>query len=439
MRRCLPPLAFLSALLAAVLTSPVALAQPDLRGHGGPVRALAITPNGALALSGSFDQSAILWSLERGRALAILRAHDGSVNAVAAISDSLFATGGEDGRVALWKAGSDSPVRIQRLHDAPVASLAVSRDGRRLASAGWDRVVVVTDVESGARLDRLEGHRDNVNAVAPLPDGGWASASYDLTLRLWSAGATAPIVVEFDTPLNALAVLPDGRAAVGGADGSVRIVSPQGKQIARIEAAPTPIIAIAVSHDGASIAAASPRGAVALINAQTLRVRANLTGPGLPVWSLAFAPDGHVLFTGGGDRLVRRWDARTGEHIGAVLAERPSDDFAALGPLAKTRGAEVYRACAVCHTLHPDDENRAGPTLYGVFGRKAGAAPGYNYSEAFRRLDLIWTRETISRLFEIGPQAYTPGTKMPEQTVPDADDRAALMDFLEAATKSRVR
>jgi cytochrome c len=208
-------------------------------------------------------------------------------------------------------------------------------------------------------------------------------------------------------------------------------VGADGKHAGRVEAARAPVIALGASPDGTSLAAASPRGAVALIDVASLRVRQTLTGPGLPVWSLAWSPDAATLFTGGGDRLVRRWNPRTGEHIGAVLAERPPDDFAGLG---ESRGAEVFRACAVCHTLRPDDENRAGPTLHGIFGRRAGTAPGYNYSQAFRELDLVWTPETVSRLFEIGPQAYTPGTKMPEQTVNNPEDRAALIEFLKATT-----
>ena len=123
--------------------------------------------------------------------------------------------------------------------------------------------------------------------------------------------------------------------------------------------------------------------------------------------------------------------ASPGEHIGAVLAERPADDLAGLG---ESRGADVFRACAVCHTLRPDDENRAGPTLHGVFGRRAGTAPGYKYSQAFRELDLVWTPETVSELFEAGPATYTPGTRMPEQTIGDAGDRAALIRFLQRAT-----
>lgn len=420
--------------LALALIATPASAQQDLRGHGGPVRALAIDPDGVRAISGSFDQSAILWALDRGRALAILRAHDGSVNAVLALPGGRFVTGGEDGRVVLWRAGEDKPLRVGKPHDAPVAALAASADGTLLASAAWDGEASIIETDSGREVRRLVAHKGNVNAIAFLPGGAVATASYDATARLWPADGSTPKTVEFDSPLNALAALPDGRFAVGAADGSVRLVSADGRETGKVEASQSPITALAASPDGRALAAASPRGSVALIDVASLRVTKTLTGPGLPVWSLAYAPDGRTLFTGGGDRLVRRWDARTGEHLGAVVAERPADDFAGLGALATTRGAEVYRACAVCHTLHPDDENRAGPTLHRIFGRKAGAAPGYNYSEAFRKLEIVWTRETVSRLFEIGPQAYTPGTKMPEQTVNDPEDRAALMDFLEAAT-----
>jgi cytochrome c len=74
--------------------------------------------------------------------------------------------------------------------------------------------------------------------------------------------------------------------------------------------------------------------------------------------------------------------------------------------------------------------------LAGIFGRRIAALPGYNFSPALRQLDIVWTPETVSRLFEIGPATYTPGTKMPEQTIGSLEDRKALMDFLARATKS---
>ena len=431
-----PPLVRLTALalLTGLASAHAQDAAPDgLRGHGGPVRALAATPDGAGAISGGFDQSAIVWDLRANRARRILRVHEGAVNAVAALPDGRFLTAGEDGRVALWAAGADRPARLSKHHEAPIAALAVDPQGARYATGGWDNLAHVHALEDGRLLRTLEGHKAAVNALAFLPGGGIATAGYDGALRIWSADpAEPPRVIEAGAPLNAVALLAGGELAVGRADGVVMILTQAGATRARIEAADAPIIALAASPDGASLAAASPRGSVAILDAAGARVRFTLNGPGLPVWSLAYAPDGRVLLTGGGDRLVRRWDARTGEHIGAVLTQGPGDELAAY---AGDRGAEVYRACAICHTLQPGEDNRAGPTLHRIFGRKAGAAPGYDYSDAFRKLDLVWTPETVAKLFEIGPQAYTPGTKMPEQRVTDPQDRAALMDFLARATQ----
>ena len=149
---------------------------------------------------------------------------------------------------------------------------------------------------------------------------------------------------------------------------------------------------------------------------------------------MAFFPDSKTLLTGGTDRMVRRWDASTGEHIGAVPLNDASDPLAAY---AGDRGAEIYRACIACHTLSRDEGNRAGPTLAGIFGRRIASLPGYNFSDALKKLDIVWTPETVSKLFEIGPIAYTPGTKMPEQTIGSAEDRNALMEFLKKATAGK--
>ena len=80
----------------------------------------------------------------------------------------------------------------------------------------------------------------------------------------------------------------------------------------------------------------------------------------------------------------------------------------------------MFRACVACHTLTPDEGNKAGPTLAGIFGRRIATLPGYNFSDALKKLDIVWTPETVAKLFEIGPAAYTPGTKMPEQTIGSA-------------------
>src|SRR5438477_504256 len=312
----------LAVFLLLLLAPPAAQAQ--LRGHGGPVRALAISPDGSEAISGSFDTSAIRWSLPQNAAEQMLR-------------------------------------------------------------------------------------------ISPLAGGG------------------APTVVPLPSPLNAVAVAPDGEIVTAGADGKVYVLSSAGELIGAIEAAQAPIIAVALSRDGSRIAAAGIRGSVAIIDLLARKVERTLVGPGLPVWSAAFFPDGRTLLTGGSDRMIRRWDAVTGEPIGNVVMGAPEDPLAAF---AGDPGAEVFRACVACHTLKADEGVRAGPTLAGVFGRKIATLPGYNFSEALKKFNIVWTPETVAKLFEIGPAAYTPSTKMPEQRIGSAEDREALVRFLERATKA---
>ena len=130
--------------------------------------------------------------------------------------------------------------------------------------------------------------------------------------------------------------------------------------------------------------------------------------------------------------MVRRWNVETGDHIGSVPLAAADDPLAAY---AGDRGADVFRACVACHTLTPDEGNRAGPTLAGIFGRRIATLPGYRFSAPLTHMDIVWTPETVVKLFEIGPAAYTPGTKMPEQRLSSVDDREALVRFLERATK----
>jgi cytochrome c len=424
--------AILPTLLALLLPLVCAPAHAQLRGHGGPVRAVAIAPDGETAISGSFDSSAIRWSLKRNAALQVLRFHEGAVNAVAMLQDGRVATAGEDGRIALWRAGEERPERVLEGHQGPVVALAVAPDGATLASGSWDRTVRLWPVAGGAPRV-LEGHQQNVNAVAFTPDGRTlASAGYDATLRIWPLSGGEPEVRTLPTPLNTVAIAPDGEIATAGADGKVYFLNPAGAPRGEVETGPAPVIALAVSDDGALVAAAGIRGSVAIIARATHTLARTLVGPGLPVWSLAFLPDNRTLLTGGTDRMVRRWDATTGEPVGALALGTPEDPLAAF---AGDHGADVFRACVACHTLRADEGNRAGPSLHHIFGRRIATLPGYNYSPALKNLDIVWTPETVAKLFELGPATFTPGTKMPEQRITSADDRAALVRFLEKATK----
>jgi cytochrome c len=394
-----------------LLLAAPALAQ-DLSGHGGPVRAVLPLPDGQHIVSAGFDHAVILWDASAGQARAVARWHRGSVNALALLPDGRIASAGEGGRIALWAAGlGTAPAQILEGHTGQIAGLAAR--GGFLASAAWDGSVRLWNLANGG-AQILEGHRGQVNAVAFRPDGALVSAGFDGTIRLWAANGSNQIIAEAGLPLNALVALPDGGLAAGGVDGVLRLIAPNGA-MREVEAGARPIVALSLDATGV----------------ETARLLHTLEGPGLPVWSVAFAPDGRLLWTGGADRQVRRWNALSGRAIGPIAAPAATD----LPPGLDTHGAQVFRACSACHALTPDAGPMAGPHLHGVFGRRMGSLPGYTYSERLARGDITWDATTIGDLFTRGPDVVTPGTKMPVQRVDNAEDLAALLRFLEQATK----
>jgi cytochrome c len=418
-------------IVAALLVIQSASAQAQLTGHGGPVRAIAISSDGNSVLSGSFDTAAIRWSLKTESAEQVLRFHSDAVNAVAFLKDGRMATAGADARVAIWTAGRQEPDKVFEGHGAPIVSLAVSPDGARLASASWDHSVRIWSLGDGAQRV-LVGHAQNVNGVAFAPDGrSLISVGYDRELRIWPLAGGTPNVTTLASPLNAVAVAPDSEIVTGGADGKLRFLMSDGQESGELEAGQTPIVALAISTDGTLIAAAGIGATVAVVDRKARSIARTLMSQGSQVWSVAFVPDSATLLTGGADGKIRRWNARTGDAIGSSSQATPRDPLAAY---AGDHGAEVFRACVACHTLSEKDAHRAGPTLAGLYGRRIASLPGYRFSGALKGMNIVWTPETVSKLFEVGPNTYTPGTKMPDQRIGSAEDRKALTDFLGRAT-----
>jgi cytochrome c len=97
------------------------------------------------------------------------------------------------------------------------------------------------------------------------------------------------------------------------------------------------------------------------------------------------------------------------------------------------RGEKRFEECATCHTLERGGNN-VGPSLSGVFERKAGAIADFRYSPALKTSGITWTPQTLDS-FIADPQKQVPGNRMPFAGMPDAGDRADLIAYLQKATK----
>jgi cytochrome c len=95
------------------------------------------------------------------------------------------------------------------------------------------------------------------------------------------------------------------------------------------------------------------------------------------------------------------------------------------------RGKEVFQRCGLCHSL-AEGENGVGPSLHGLFARKAGTASGYNFSKAMRNSGIVWTEAALKK-FLADPQAAVPGTKMETGAVDNPEALDDLLAYLKAA------
>jgi cytochrome c len=112
--------------------------------------------------------------------------------------------------------------------------------------------------------------------------------------------------------------------------------------------------------------------------------------------------------------------------LAAIAAAILAASTAAAQDVAK--GKASFEACAVCHTLGPASTEH-GPTLIGVWGRKAGARDDFRYSRALLRTNIVWDEAALDA-YITDPQAFVPGTRMPFSGVPDNPERADLIGYL---------
>ncbi len=404
-----------------------------LKGHGGPIKAIAAAPDGQI-LTASFDNSVGLWQAGAPR---WLEGHRAAVNAIAFAGDGRVISAGDDNDLRLWSLGEGTSTRLAG-HTAKILGLAVAPSGNLVASASWDGRIGLWDLDAPEAPPRfLTGHTAGVNDVAFSADGRQLySGSTDGSVRVWdvASGDQRRQLINNGFGVNTL-VLDDaaGWLAYGAVDGVTRVIDlDTGDEIRDLTFGRRPVLALALDGDRARLAIGDGEGYISIIETGSWRLeadfRATLRGP---VWALAFSPDGTNIHAGGLDTAMYSWPL-DGLDGARMVAETPSYLIA---PEATSNGERQYnRKCSICHALGPDRERRAGPTLHGVFGRPAGSLNDFPYSETLLTSGVVWSADTIDQLFHLGPDAFITGSNMPEQRITDAQDRADLISFLRAAT-----
>jgi cytochrome c len=117
----------------------------------------------------------------------------------------------------------------------------------------------------------------------------------------------------------------------------------------------------------------------------------------------------------------------------AAPAAADSDLDARLAAANLKRGQLLYMVCKACHDVEAGLPHKVGPNLHGMFGRKAGTAEGFRYTDALLKSGIVWTPETMDTWLK-QPGALVPGNGMAFAGIANDADRASLIAWLMASS-----
>ncbi|MEW6366952.1 MAG: TIR domain-containing protein [Acidobacteriota bacterium] len=293
--------------------------------HGDRVSAVAVTPDGARVLSGSFGHTIRVWDRASRRFVCDLSGHTAEVLGVAVSHDgSMAVSAGADGTVRVWDLLNGSCRHTLTDHGRQrVYGAALTPDGRLAITGGSERTVRVWDVDRGRCLKVLYGHIETILAVSLSADGRLGvSAGRDGTLRLWDIhdGSSTIFSPRHSHWVETVALSPDARrAASGGRDMLVGIWDTESANLnAMLPGHAGTVFAVAFTQDASKVISASKDAMLRLWDATTGDCEGEFVGHRGEVSCIAVTPDGRSLVSGSWDRTLRWWDIVTGQSRAVV-------------------------------------------------------------------------------------------------------------------------
>lgn len=349
------------------------LGHPGLRMlsfHTGPIRSVGFSPNGQWALTGSDDKKTCIWNLREhaapGTCRYVLAGATAGVSAASFSNDGdRVVTASEDGTAVLWDWRAQRPLTELRGHtdavfdaefdrratrvvtasadhtarvwdattsaarefrqgSAPVSSVAFSRHGRFLLTAGAYGDWRVWDDDSGWPVKTGKDHGGTILDASFSPDGSRiVTAGDDGVARIWRwRGTASPILLRGHTGLvSSAAFSPDGRRVVTSSyDRTAKIWAARtGRLVRTLSGHRDSVYAARFSPDGGEVVTASDDGTATIWDAERGAALHTLRGHLGIVKDAAFSPDGKLVVTASSDRTARVWDAETGKPLRTLV------------------------------------------------------------------------------------------------------------------------
>lgn len=286
------------------------LALPVVLGN---VQCFTWAQGGRSCLIGSQYGKLVQFRPSDGTTLREFSGHTGDLLAAAYMGEDACVSAGNDNAIRIWNLGTGLETRGFDGHNEGVYCVAISPDGRLVASGGWDNTVKLWDSRTGLLLRTMRGHRNNIGALEFSPDGkllasaeatlGWKRSGNKYAVRIWDVldGTELRAIESVEYAIYGVMFTPDCKRLLTG--GAAKVLD--------------------------------------LWDVETAKAVARFEGHSGTIWAAHFSQDGKTLLSGGDDGTLRQWDCANGKELRrfqletAVRSARFSQDgsFIAAGML----------------------------------------------------------------------------------------------------------
>ncbi|MBD2360630.1 serine/threonine protein kinase [Anabaena minutissima FACHB-250] len=226
-------------------------------------------------------------------------------------------------------------------HENAVSSVAISRDGKIIASSGDDRTIKLWNIATSEEIATLKGHSRKVNVVVISPDGKTlVSGGDDNTIKIWNLKTRQVIhtLAAHSDAIHALAISPNSKTLVSGSDDkTIKVWNlANGRLITSLRGHRFWIRSVAISADNVTIASGSFDKTIKIWNLQAESLIRTIAGSGETVTSIAFSPDGNTLASASRDRTIKLWNIDEGTRLRTLQGSTETVTAIAFSPDGNT-------------------------------------------------------------------------------------------------------
>ena len=370
--------------------------EPIILGeHRGKVVDLDFSKDGKYLLTASWDGSIGVWDIIKRKNIQFIKGHKGPVYSVKYSEDnSQIYSSGYDGEIRLWNAKNGNFIRPLVKNGWGISVFEVNEEKNFIAYGSTDGIIKVVKLNEDKEILKIGNNRTPVLSMYYLKEKNLISfgtednsqiysSGYDGEIRLWNAknGNFIRPLVKNGWGISVFEVNEEKNfIAYGSTDGIIKVVKlNEDKEILKIGNNRTPVLSMYYLKEKNLISFGNAKGRMIILDTNSWSLVRDFNAVNGPIWDNILFPEDTSLIVAGLDDFLTRWEIFD---FPPEILDRPGP-ARRFNPLEEVSNGEKQfaRKCSVCHTLNSDGKKRAGPTLYKVFGRKAGTLKGYKYSE----------------------------------------------------------